>query len=259
MHDLEGDVLLEARHVTKRFGGVTAVDGMSLSVQAGEIVGLIGPNGAGKSTMFDLLAGSQQPSEGRILLRGQGVERMPAHRRLGLGLGRTFQIPKPFPLMSVIENVMLGAQGQAGESIWPNWIVPGRVARQERETHTKAAALLEFVGLSALARQPARVLSGGQRKLLELARVLMADPALLLLDEPAAGVHPVLLDIIIERIAAIRSRGVTVFLIEHNMDMVARLCSRALVMAQGRLLCEGTPAAVIADERVIEAYLGPAA
>lgn len=251
--------LLEASTIVKRFGGVAAVDGMSLQVAAGEIVGLIGPNGAGKTTMFDLLAGSLHPTSGSVTLAGRGIERLPAHRRLGLGLGRTFQIPKPFLSMSVVENVMLGGQGQLGERILPNWLLPGRVARQERDVHDKARALLDFVGLSALARDPARVLSGGQRKLLELARVLMADPRLLLLDEPAAGVNPVLLDVIIERIAAIRSRGVTVFLIEHNMDMVSRLCSRVLVMAQGRLLCEGAPDIVTRDPRVIEAYLGSAA
>ena len=252
-------VLLEAQDIVKRFGGVAAVDGMSLKVASGEIVGLIGPNGAGKTTMFDLLAGSQHPTSGQVRLAGRAIERLPAHRRLGLGLGRTFQIPKPFLSMSVVENVMLGGQAQLGEAIWRAWLTPGRVARQEREIHDKASDLLGFVGLAPLAREPARVLSGGQRKLLELARVLMADPTVLLLDEPAAGVNPVLLDTIIERIAAIRSRGVTVFLIEHNMDMVARLCSRVLVMAQGRLLCEGTPDSVTRDPRVIEAYLGAAA
>ena len=253
--DLESP-LLEARDVVKRFGGVAAVDGMSLRVQPGEIVGLIGPNGAGKTTMFDLLAGSQKPTGGAIELAGQPIAGLPAHRRLRLGLGRTFQIPKPFPLMSVVENIMVGAQDQAGESIWPNWFAPGRVARQEQAVHGRAVELLAFMGLDRLAGEPARVLSGGQRKLLELARVMMAEPKLLLLDEPAAGVNPTLLDTIIDRIGAIRDRGVTVFLIEHNMDMVARLCSRVLVMAQGRLLCEGTPKAVVRDPLVIEAYLG---
>ena len=248
--------LLEALNVIKRFGGVAAVDGLSLSVNPGEIVGLIGPNGAGKTTMFDLLAGSQAPSEGTIRLSGQPIEALPAHRRLRLGLGRTFQIPRPFPAMSVVENVMLGAQAQAGEAMWINLLLPGRVAGQERAVHAEAIDLLGFVGLGHLAREPARVLSGGQRKLLELARVLIAKPKLLLLDEPAAGVNPTLLDLIIERVVAIRERGVTIVLIEHNMDMVARLCSRVLVMAAGRLLCEGTPQSVVRDPRVIKAYLG---
>ena len=250
------DPLLDAQAVVKRFGGVAAVDGMSLQVRRGEIVGLIGPNGAGKTTMFDLLAGSQRPTGGSIRLAGRSIAGLPAHRRLRLGLGRTFQIPRPFPLMSVVENVMLGAQNQAGEAIWRNWLTPRQVARQERAVHAKAVGLLDFVGLTHLAREPARVLSGGQRKLLELARALMADPQLLLLDEPAAGVNPTLLDIIIERIATIRAGGVSVLLIEHNMDMVTRLCTRVLVMAQGKLLAEGAPDAVVRDPRVIEAYLG---
>ena len=182
--------LLQACDLVKRFGGVAAVDGMSLDIYPGEIVGLIGPNGAGKSTMFDLLAGSQMPTQGTIRLGGKSIERLAAHRRLRLGLGRTFQIPKPFPLLSVVENAMLGGQGQSGESIWPNWFAPGRVAREERAVHDRAEALLDFVSLSHLSREPARVLSGGQRKLLELARVMMAEPTLLLLDEPAAGVNP---------------------------------------------------------------------
>lgn len=251
--------LLRADHVVKRFGGVAAVDGMSFAVHPGEIVGLIGPNGAGKTTMFDCLAGSQRPSEGRILFKGVAIERLPAHRRALRGLGRTFQIPKPFGAMSVVENVMVGAQNQRGEAIWPNWLRPGAVRRQEAELHDRAVALLDFVTLAHLAREPARVLSGGQRKLLELARVLMGAPTLMLLDEPAAGVNPALLDLIIDRVAAIRAGGVTVLMIEHNMDMVARLCSRVLVMAQGRLLAEGPPEAVVADPAVAEAYLGQAA
>ncbi len=161
--------------------------------------------------------------------------------------------------MSVLDNVLVAAGHQLGEAMLPNWLHPGAVRRQEGELRDRAMALLAFVALAPLAHQPARVLSGGQRKLLELARVLMGDPAMLLLDEPAAGVNPTLLEIIIDRIAAIRARGVTVLLIEHNMSLVSRLCSRVLVMAQGRRLAEGAPAAVVADPAVVEAYLGQAA
>ncbi len=248
--------LLAVENVVQRFGGVAAVDGVSFSIRDGEIAGLIGPNGAGKTTMFNLIAGSMVPSEGRILIEGESVETQPAHRRLSVGLGRTFQIPRPFGQMSLVENVMLGRKGQSGERILPNWLSPGRVAREERETYHKAMALLEFVTLTHLAREPARVLSGGQRKLLELARVLMAEPRIILLDEPAAGVNPSLLEVIIDRIIEINRRGTTFLIIEHNMDMIARLCRHVFVMATGKLLCEGTPAAVAADPRVIEAYLG---
>ncbi len=250
--------VLRARSVVKRFGGVAAVDGFSFDVMPGEIVGLIGPNGAGKTTMFDCLAGSLRPSSGSIELSGRAIEATPAHMRAKLGLGRTFQIPRPFPTMSVAENVMLAAHGQRGEAMLPNWLTPGLVRRQEREVREKAMALLDFVTLAPLASQPASVLSGGQRKLLELARVLMGAPRLLLLDEPAAGVNPALLNLIIERIAAIRGQGITVLLIEHNLDMVARLCSRVLVMARGRLLAQGTPDTVARNPLVIDAYLGAA-
>ncbi len=248
--------LLEVQGVSKRFGGVAAVDGLSFAVPRGSMVGLIGPNGAGKTTMFDLLAGTLRPTEGTIRFDSRAIGGLPPHRRMGLGLGRTFQIPKPFPAMSVLENVMVGAQGQIGEALLPNWLSPGRVARQERDIRDRAVALLDFVSLSPLMSQPARVLSGGQRKLLELARVLMAGPKLLLLDEPAAGVNPGLLETIIDRIEAINARGVTVLLIEHNIDMVTRLCAKVFVMAQGRMLSEGTPDAVARDRRVLEAYLG---
>ena len=253
-----GAPLLAAEAVTKRFGGQAAVDGLSFAVEAGEILGLVGPNGAGKTTMFDCLAGSQRPTSGRILFAGRAIEHLPAHARMALGLGRTFQIPRPFGAMSVRDNMMMGAQGQCGESAWASWFRPGAVRRQERDLRDRAMAMLDFTTLAPLADRPAQVLSGGQRKLLELGRMLMADPKLLLLDEPAAGVAPALLDLIIDRIAAIRDRGVTLLLIEHNMEMVARLCSRVLVMAQGRLLAEGPPAAVVRDPAVVEAYLGAA-
>ena len=249
---------LEARNVVRRFGGVTAVGDVTFAVNAGEIVGLIGPNGAGKTTMFDLLAGSVAPSAGRILLDGHAVEQAPAHRRIGQGLGRTFQIPRPFPEMSLIDNVLVARQHQAGERLLVALLRPNLVAAEERAARDKARALLEFVRLGALAHEPARVLSGGQRKLLELARVLMAEPRTILLDEPAAGVNPSLLEVIIDRLREINAGGVTLLLIEHNIDMVRRLCGRVLVMAAGALLAEGTPEAVAADPRVREAYLGGA-
>ena len=240
----------------KCFGGVAAVDGVSFSLSPGEILGLVGPNGAGKTTLFDCLAGTQAPTSGRIFLNGRSIERAPSHRRLAAGLGRTFQIPRPFFDMSLLENVMLGRQGLAGERILPNLLFSRKVARQERDTRQRAEELLDFVTLSHLAHQPARVLSGGQRKLLELARVLMAAPALILLDEPAAGVNPSFLEIIIERLVELNRRGATFLLIEHNMDMVARLCGRVMVMAAGRILTEGTPDEISRDPRVVEAYLG---
>ena len=251
--------MLELRSVSKRFGGMRAVDGVSFTVEKSEIVGLIGPNGAGKTTLFNLVAGSLRPDSGQILLDGRAVERAPAYTRLAAGLGRTFQIPRPFPAMTVLENLLLAAPAQSGERLWPNWTAGGRIAAEERRNADKAAALLDFVTLAPLAHEPARILSGGQRKLLELARILMADPGLILLDEPAAGVNPALLETVMSRIAELNRRGVTFLIVEHNMELVVRLCGRAFVMAEGRLLASGTPAEVTRDARVVEAYLGGAA
>ncbi len=247
---------LETVSVSKRFGGIRAVDGVSLQVQRGTIVGLIGPNGAGKTTLFDLLAGVQQPSGGRVLVDGRALREPRAHGRLSLGVGRTFQVPRPFAELTLLDNVMLGSQRQSGERVWPNWLTPRRVRAEERRAQERAHELLDFVSLARLAHKPARVLSGGQRKLLELARVLMADPATVLLDEPAAGVHPRLLEVVVDRVVALNGRGITFLIIEHNMDLVAALCTRLVVMAQGRLLCEGSPRDVVRDARVIDAYLG---
>ena len=248
--------MLRAQDVSKRFGGTVAVNGVSLSIAAGEICGLIGPNGAGKSTLFNVLAGDMPPTSGRIFLRGKAVESAPAHARLAAGLGRTFQIPRPFAAMSVLENVMLGRQHHPGEQVWWNLIAPARVSRIETAAMADAMEILKFVTLDRLAHQPARVLSGGQRKLLELARLLCAAPSLILLDEPAAGVNPALLDVIIERIAALNQRGITFLIVEHNMELVTRLCRRVFVMAAGEMLCEGRAQDVARDPRVIDAYLG---
>jgi branched-chain amino acid transport system ATP-binding protein len=253
------DTLLAARDLVMQFGGMRAVDGMSLELRRGEILGLIGPNGAGKTTLFNLMAGSLRPNSGQIIAGSTDVTREPPEARIARGIGRTFQIPRPFAEMTVLENVLTGAQHQLGEGILPNFLQPGKVASQERSAMDKARSLLDFLTLSHLAGEPARVLSGGQRKLLELARVLMADPQVILLDEPAAGVNPALLEFIIARIRDLNARGTTILLIEHNMDMVARLCGRIIVMAQGKLLREGKPDEVARDPAVIEAYLGVAA
>jgi branched-chain amino acid transport system ATP-binding protein len=187
---------------------------------------------------------------------GVRIEREPADRRLGRGLARTFQIPRPFKAMTVLENLLVAARGQRGEAIWPNWFLPGAVARQERTLIERARHWLDFLTLARHADAPAASLSGGQRKLLELARVLMAEPRIVLLDEPAAGVAPALLETILARILELNARGLTFVVIEHHMPLIARLCSVVHVMAFGRLLVSGSPAEVTQDSRVQDAYLG---
>jgi len=254
----ESSASLELHGVTRRFGGHSAVDDVSFRVRPGSITGLIGPNGAGKTTLFNLIAGALPPTAGRIALGETRLDGQPPHRILRAGVARTFQIPRPFAAMTVLENVMLAGQDQPGERFWTNWLRPGTVAAGERALRERARELIDFVGLGALLGAPARVLSGGQRKLLELARALMTAPRLLLLDEPAAGVNPVLLNELAERIVALNRTGTTVLMVEHNLDLVMRLCRPVLVMAAGRLLLEGDPETVRADARVQAAYLGVA-
>ena len=251
--------LLEASEVTKVFGGQRAVDGVSFALERGAIGGLIGPNGAGKTTLFNCLAGFLRPTSGDVRVDGVSTAGSPPSRVFAAGLARTFQIPRPFPQMSVLENVMLAPTGQLGEHFWANWLRPGAVAAVERRTRDAARHWLDFVGLSALQDEPARVLSGGQRKLLELARVMVSEPKLVLLDEPGAGVNPALLDQIVDKVAALNRGGTTFLIIEHNMDLVISLCRPVMVMAQGQLLISGDAASVLRNARVVEAYLGDAA
>jgi branched-chain amino acid transport system ATP-binding protein len=254
-----GSDLLVADAVTKNFGGHHAVSQISFSLKSGSIAGLIGPNGAGKTTLFNCLAGAMKPTSGSILLGGRDICGLAPCDIFSAGLARTFQIPRPFPEMSVLDNVMVAAKNQAGERLWNNWLRPMLVAQQERDAREAARHWLNFVGLSELETQPARILSGGQRKLLELARVMVSKPKLVLLDEPGAGVNPVLLNQIVEKVAALNAEGTTFLIIEHNMDLVAALCQPVLVMAQGQLLVSGDAKTVMNDPRVIEAYLGNAA
>jgi ABC-type branched-subunit amino acid transport system ATPase component len=248
--------MLNTGQLVKAFGNLRAVDGVDLAIEAGTITGLIGPNGAGKTTLFDLIAGTQAPSAGSIRLLGERIDGLTPDRIFHKGLARTFQVPRPFPQMTVLENLMLVPLGQAGERFWNNWWRAGAVARQERATRERAMEVLGFCALAEKAGELAGRLSGGQQKLLELARVLMIEPRLILLDEPAAGVNPVLLETLVERIVALNRRGITFLVIEHNMDLVMSVCQPIVVMAQGRLIFRGDAAGVRRDQGVLDAYLG---
>jgi branched-chain amino acid transport system ATP-binding protein len=252
----ESDAVLELESVVRTFGALRAVDGVSLHVGKSSITGLIGPNGAGKTTLFNTIAGGNKPDAGTIRLNDARIDGLRPDQVFHRGLGRTFQIPRPLGTLTVLENMLLVPVNQCGETFWNTWLRRGRIRAEDAANLEKAREVIDFVGLSHLANQLALVLSGGQQKLLELARILMADPSIILLDEPAAGVNPVLLESLVERIQELHQRGVTFLLIEHNMDVVMQLCNPVIVMAQGRVVMQGTPDAVRTDPRVIDAYLG---
>ncbi len=251
------EVLLEVRDLVKDFGGLRAVNRCSLSVKRGTITGLIGPNGAGKTTLFNLITGFYKPDSGHVSFRGEEITGLPSYRVFHKKLCRTFQIPREFKQMTVLENLMLVPAGQRGENLFYSWFLPGLVRRQEAEIRDQALAVLEFVNLLHLKDEYAGNLSGGQKKLLELARTLMADPHMVLLDEPGAGVNPTLMKQLVANIERLCSeRGVTFLLIEHDMDLVMNLCNPVIVMSNGEKLAEGTPQEIQRDERVLAAYLG---
>jgi len=250
--------MLELTGITKDFGGLRAVDGVGFTLTRGTITGLIGPNGAGKTTLFNIIAGALKPTSGSIAFEEQRIDGLPPHRIFRRGISRTFQIPKPFGGMTVLENLMVVPLGQSGERFWNTWIGRGTIRAEERRNRDKAREILEFLGLTRLANDAARNLSGGQLKLLELGRALMSDPRLILLDEPGAGVNRTLLGQIVERIAELNRRGITFLIIEHNMDLVMNLCRPIVVMAGGKLLLQGDADTVRRDPRVLDAYLGGA-
>ncbi|MBE2242491.1 MAG: ABC transporter ATP-binding protein [Burkholderiaceae bacterium] len=248
--------MLILRDLVKEFGGLRAVDGVSFTLREKTITGLIGPNGAGKTTLFNTIAGVHRPTSGSISFLGHSIGGLAPHRIFATGLVRTFQIPRPFAGMTVLENTMLVGSHQSGERFWNNWVARGTVRAEERASRERAREILDFVGLERLAGEFAKNLSGGQQKLLELARVMMAEPRLVLLDEPGAGVNPTLLATIMDKLRELNARGITFLIIEHNMDLIMTLCNPVLVMAQGRLLLEGPPETVRSDPRVLDAYLG---
>jgi branched-chain amino acid transport system ATP-binding protein len=247
---------LSLRGLTRDFGPFRAVDGVTLDIRAGSITGLIGPNGAGKTTLFNMIAGALAPTAGTVLLNGADVTGLPPDALFARGLARTFQIPRPFRRMTVLENVMLVPRGQTGERVAGALFRRAAIAAEEARLRDKAMGILDFVTLARLADHPAGGLSGGQMKLLELARALMGDPSVILLDEPAAGVNPALTRILIDRIETLNRQGTTFVVIEHDMDFVMRHCDPVIALAEGRVLFQGTADEARANPELLDAYLG---
>jgi ABC-type branched-subunit amino acid transport system ATPase component len=248
--------MLDIRHLSKSFGGLKAVDNVSLRLADSPICGLIGPNGSGKTTLFHLITGFYTPDGGGIFFDGAPLHGRTPDAVSRRGLVRTFQHTRVLPQMSVVENLMAAAPRQAGESLFKAVFARVTVRREERRHRAAALGVLETIGLSAMADRPAGEASYGQQKLIELGRVLMAQPRLILLDEPTAGINPTLIRQLAAILRDLSHNGIRIFLIEHNMPLVAELCGHVYVMDSGQLIYEGVPAAVRRNERVIEAYLG---
>ena len=241
--------------INRHFGGLVAVDVGHLEVQRGAITALIGPNGAGKTTFFNVITGFDPPNSGTWSFEGRSLNGKPAYKVARDGMVRTFQLTKVLTKLTVLENMRLGAQEQTGESMWRS-LIPGLWKKQEKQITARSLEMLEAFNLLHVKDEFAGALSGGQRKLLEMARAMMANPTMLMLDEPMAGVNPALTQALLERIKELREEGITVFFVEHDMDMVRDISDWVIVMAQGRIIAEGPPDVVMRDETVIDAYLG---
>jgi len=250
------EVPLKVRDLRKTFGGITAVDGAGFEVEKGSMTGLIGPNGAGKSTTFNCITGTYRPDSGVVEFDGEDITGLAPYQVANRGLVRTFQIARELEEMTVLENMMVAPGHQRGEELWRSVFRRGDVREQEGEILERAWDTLEFFDIEHLANEYAGNLSGGQRKLLELARALLTDPEMLLLDEPFAGVNPTLEERLLEHIHDLREEGYTFLIVEHDMDLIMQNCEKVIVMHQGRILTEGTPEHVRNNDDVIEAYLG---
>jgi neutral amino acid transport system ATP-binding protein len=249
------DPIIVADHVTRTFGGLTAVDVDHVEIPRNAITALIGPNGAGKTTFFNLLTGFDKPDTGKWTFMGKSLAGIPSFRVARLGQVRTFQLTKALSLLTVLDNMKLGAKGQKGENMFVA-LLPWLWRKQEEEIEAKAMELLARFKLDTKAEDYAASLSGGQRKLLEMARALMSDPTLVMLDEPMAGVNPALTQSLLDHILDLKTQGMTVLFVEHDMQMVRHIADWVIVMAEGKIVAEGPPDAVMSNPAVIDAYLG---
>lgn len=248
--------ILRTENLSKRFGGVTAVDDLSLEIEKGIIAGLIGPNGAGKTTLFNLLTGFHKPDSGKIIFNEEEITKKSTHYIAKKGLVRTFQIMRPLSRMTVLENLMLAAKKQSGEFL-PNQVLnPSKIEEEEDSIRKRAIEILELLGLGEKTNEYAGSLSGGQRRLLELARTLMASPRILLLDEPTGGVNPSLARDILNHLKYLNDRGLTIFMTEHNVRTIMSLSDVVYVMANGKKIAQGSPEDIRHNKEVIDAYLG---
>jgi branched-chain amino acid transport system ATP-binding protein len=249
--------MIKVQELHKHFGGFHAVDGASLEIKTGSITGLIGPNGAGKTTLFNVIAGRYAATSGQVFMDGEDITGLPPHKLFDKGLLRTFQIAHEFSSMTVRENLMMVPARQSGEKLWNALFSRGAVVEEEERIRQKADEVLEFLTISHIADHKAGMISGGQKKLVELGRTMMVDAKIVFLDEVGAGVNRTLLNTIGDAIVRLnKERGYTFCVIEHDMDFIARLCDPVICMAEGKVLAEGTVDQVKNDERVIEAYLG---
>ena len=249
--------MIKVENLHRHFGGFRAVDGSSIEIEEGSITGLIGPNGAGKTTLFNVVAGGLPPTSGKVYMAGEDITGSPPHELFHKGLLRTFQIPHEFSSMTVLENLMMVPGGQTGENLWNTWFRRKLIAQEELELAAKANEVLEFLTIDHLQNEKAGNLSGGQKKLLELARTMMVDAKIVFLDEVGAGVNRTLLNTIGDSILRLnKERGYTFCMIEHDMEFIGKLCNPIIVMAEGKVLTRGTIEEIKANEQVIEAYLG---
>jgi len=251
--------MLSASEVTKSFGGFQALSRCTLEIERGTVTGIIGPNGAGKSTLFNVLAGVLEPDSGGVTLKGRSLLGLRPDQRAKTGLMRTFQLSRELRGLTVLENMLLASPHQSGDSAWRCFATPRRVRAEQDAAIARARELLEQVDLWRLANEPAANLSGGQKKLLEISRALMHQPEIILLDEPAAGVSPVMIQVIGKTILRLRAEGITFAIIEHDMDVIAQLCDPIYVLAEGRTLTRGTFREVSSNRQVMQAYLGKVA